>query len=410
MLELDDELKKQVEDAESKKQWLNVAGSVLQNFADIPSSYELLKGKSMGRPDVKGSFKAVADTIGDPLEKQKKAYDYLNQKRSLARAEKDDAYTDTTRARETRLNEETDALTAMRKDPKSARSIAARAAYQKAGLDVGPGDTDFDLESRYGALADYAKMGVQEKAKARERAATQAFEREKMQTQLNQDMAKLGVTQAFDTEKQGRQFGHDKEMQGLRGEQEAKIVNMRGDQEMKLKQMAEAVQAQKAKMDPKKAAEFDNRYRTIMNEIARLEGMVDKDGTYEMIGPHNKNLDQSITSIAVDAAKLFDPESVARESEVAQQKGMLFEPGSLTTRNETAKKTLENYKRIIQDRARAIRGDAAPAMSGDGATQTVQHPQTNQAVEWAKANLQDPRAAEILKRNGIDPATMIGAR
>jgi hypothetical protein len=107
----------------------------------------------------------------------------------------------------------------------------------------------------------------------------------------------------------------------------------------------------------KNAVEFDSRMANILGETEQLKSMVNQNGTYEAFGPHNASLAQKIDSIAIDAAKLFDPESVARESEVAAFRKMLFEPGTLSTSNNTALGTVDGFKKLIQDRAARSRGE-----------------------------------------------------
>jgi hypothetical protein len=112
---------------------------------------------------------------------------------------------------------------------------------------------------------------------------------------------------------------------------------------------------------PKKdIKEFDNRLNNILGEADQLDELVKKKGTYEMLGSHNKDLAMKLDSMAIDAAKLFDPESVARESEVAAFRNMLFEPGTLSTRNSTARDTIASFKKLIQDRALRARGEFVP--------------------------------------------------
>lgn len=105
------------------------------------------------------------------------------------------------------------------------------------------------------------------------------------------------------------------------------------------------------KAPKKNVQEFSKRYKNIQTQIANLDKLVEADGTAEVFGDHEAKLKQTIDSIAIDAAKLFDPESVARESEVAAFRNMLFTPGDSMTADGTARGSLENFKKIIQSRA-----------------------------------------------------------
>lgn len=101
----------------------------------------------------------------------------------------------------------------------------------------------------------------------------------------------------------------------------------------------------------KREQEFANRFKNIKGQIKELKKLVDEDGTYEAVGSHNRKLQQLIDAVAIDAAKMFDPESVARESEVAAFKNMLFEGGDLNIRNATALELLDNFQNIVEQRA-----------------------------------------------------------
>jgi hypothetical protein len=97
--------------------------------------------------------------------------------------------------------------------------------------------------------------------------------------------------------------------------------------------------------------EFGTRFGNIVGEIEKLDQKIKKYGTYEMFGPHNEELEQLITSISTDTAKLVDPSSVARPSEVEGYKKMFFEPGTLTMRNKTARGTIKHFREIMIEKA-----------------------------------------------------------
>lgn len=117
--------------------------------------------------------------------------------------------------------------------------------------------------------------------------------------------------------------------------------------------------------------EIQDRYNNIKDSIGSLRNMVKEYGTQEMIGPQNKEMDQYITSIATDMAKLVDPQSVARESEVASFKKMLFEPGFFQ-RESSAQGVLTNFEKMVDkrlDNAYSVRGIEKPQRS-----QTTNYP------------------------------------
>ena len=158
------------------------------------------------------------------------------------------------------------------------------------------------------------------------------------------------------------------------------------------------------KQDKKNAAvtEIQDRYLNINNEISNLKTMLDKTGTFEIFGPENEIMDQKITSIATDMAKLVDPTSVARESEVAAFKKMLFQP-TLWMQNSSAKGVLDSFKKMVDDRlstAYKVRGldqNQAVIEKTQGAQKPQPTQQDIQAFEWAQQYPNDPRAAKIIE-------------
>jgi hypothetical protein len=120
-------------------------------------------------------------------------------------------------------------------------------------------------------------------------------------------------------------------------------------------------------------AEIQERHANILDNIKALEDQINKSGTYEMFGPESGDMERRLNNIATDMAKLTDPESVARSSEVEGFRKGLFQPG-LFTQNDTAKESLKHFRDEIDKRlqtAYRIRG-IDPAAVGGGAQPAVQ--------------------------------------
>lgn len=102
--------------------------------------------------------------------------------------------------------------------------------------------------------------------------------------------------------------------------------------------------------------EYNERYAKIQTNLKSLSDMVRDKGTWELTGTHNSDLDRLNYKIAIDYAKIVDPESVAREGEVkAAQKYLLpitpsFEHGY--TRTETALKLIRNFSQELEQDAK----------------------------------------------------------
>ena len=165
----------------------------------------------------------------------------------------------------------------------------------------------------------------------------------------------------------------------------------------------------------KSVQEVEDRRINIDQNLALLDKLVEDKGTQEWFGPQESEMRRLINEIATDTAKLADPTSVARPSEVDQAKEGLFEPGSLTTRNATARSLIQKYRDSINRRAETaykVRGLTPPQeqkqvadMAAPKAPLAPPPPSDDVAVSWALANASssDPvtknQAIEILRVN-----------
>jgi hypothetical protein len=96
--------------------------------------------------------------------------------------------------------------------------------------------------------------------------------------------------------------------------------------------------------------EVEDRRRNIEDNLKLVEDMIKEDGTFEMFGSHNADLDRRIDMIATDMAKLADPSSVARPSEVEMFKKGLVSSG-FGTKNSTALDLIKNFRSEVTSRA-----------------------------------------------------------
>ncbi len=121
------------------------------------------------------------------------------------------------------------------------------------------------------------------------------------------------------------------------------------------------------KENRKALTEVEVRYQGITQGLDRLKTLI-KGGTMgnPFTGAHSKKLSQEVENIAIDAAKISDPTSVNRESEVAMYRKMLFEPG-FWQQQSTALESLANFRNIVEQRrnnnyrARGMGDAVAPA-------------------------------------------------
>jgi len=72
--------------ANDLKGYLGATGSVLQGFADVPSSHEMLYNKGAKRANPAAALDKAAGMIQDPMETKRKAMEYMKLKRESAQA------------------------------------------------------------------------------------------------------------------------------------------------------------------------------------------------------------------------------------------------------------------------------------------------------------------------------------
>lgn len=155
--------------------------------------------------------------------------------------------------------------------------------------------------------------------------------------------------------------------------------------------------------------EVSDRYLNIKDNISKLKGLVEQTGGGSFLGPENKQMDQYITGIATDMAKLVDPSSVARETEVEGFKKMLFEPGvgtALGNRTSTLQSVLKNFEDMVDkrlDTAYKIRGIEKPEQVADVMQKGGGSPSNGAfddkdraAYDWAMKNIDNPKSKQIL--------------
>ena len=144
---------------------------------------------------------------------------------------------------------------------------------------------------------------------------------------------------------------------------------------------------QKASDEKKKASviEIEDRSRNINDNIDLLIEQVKKKGTYELFGEENSVMDRRVNEIATDMAKLTDPGSVARPSEVEMFAKGLITSSMTDNRNSTAENILKTFKKDI-----ASRVDNAYKVRG------LENPNTSKSVDNMSAG-RNTRIQEIKK-------------
>jgi hypothetical protein len=161
----------------------------------------------------------------------------------------------------------------------------------------------------------------------------------------------------------------------------------------------------RTKQDADKMKEIQGRAREIKNSLNKLKATIEKTGTYEMFGPESGDMDSAIYQAAVDYAKLVDPNSVAREGEVAAAQKYMLPVKGLGVANSTAQKILDerllDVDKRVAESAKSY-GLLSPGLMSETpkVQNVVSHPQAQEALSWAKTNPNNPKAIEIMNRLG----------
>lgn len=120
--------------------------------------------------------------------------------------------------------------------------------------------------------------------------------------------------------------------------------------------------------DERSQKEAQYRYNILHKNLNDLESLVKEHGAFDIVGPEGDRMDSLIYQVAIDFAKLVDPESVAREGEVAaaQKYMMTFRANKGAFRSkETAVSLIKSYKTDLDRRLKA-RGEAYQVAAGTG--------------------------------------------
>jgi uncharacterized protein (DUF4415 family) len=110
----------------------------------------------------------------------------------------------------------------------------------------------------------------------------------------------------------------------------------------------------KAEKNPKELTEIKIRSKVVNDALDKIDQLIQKKGTYEAFGSHNKEIDQLINSIAVNYNKIIDPTSVVREGEAAQVAESLGLGGNfrMLTSDKTARDQLKSFKEFVNNQTK----------------------------------------------------------
>ena len=116
---------------------------------------------------------------------------------------------------------------------------------------------------------------------------------------------------------------------------------------------------------------FEQNAAAALRFTNQLSDAIKKYGTFEIASPEGSaQLGQLPYQMAIAYAKTVDPSSVAREGEVSAAQKYLI-PIGLTTRNETALKAAESFKKDIEERVRQYKQSTGADIQIEGVDKTT---------------------------------------
>lgn len=136
---------------------------------------------------------------------------------------------------------------------------------------------------------------------------------------------------------------------------------------------------QEAAAEKKKTSleEVDYRQGSILSSLDKLDEIVKQYGTFEVFGPQKEQMNQLIYNAALDYAKLVDPQSVAREGEVAAAQKYALPIQGLGVSNESARQLIADMKAKTIERGGQIR-------KSKGLSELIKEP-TDKTIKTPKA-------------------------
>lgn len=199
-------------------------------------------------------------------------------------------------------------------------------------------------------LKEQAQLKLKQAQSDEDNAVKMAFENRKME--LANEVAKKKAEQ--EQADRDRRNNYQDAMLGIQNKRlEAEIEKSKQPKQTP----AQAKQAQTDK-------EVQYRVNSINSALDRLEENVKNNGTFEMFGPASSDMDSDLYNVALDYAKLVDPDSVAREGEVAAAQKYMLPIKGLWVKNSTAKDIIKQMKDKVAKRAADMKNQAEAVGNG----------------------------------------------
>jgi hypothetical protein len=243
-----------------------------------------------------------------------------------------------------------DAIAGEDTDPESEESVLFRDRIKQSFPDVVKKLENFDSLSASQLKAVFPSFAKELSTK--DNPARLALERDRMTQKGLLENRRLDIMEKSKIE--GLNRATQKDLDRKKEKREAKAD--RGEKFAFDKKKYADEKAAKDKVAGEKVEEASYRYKTLKGNTSKLRDLVTKNGTMDLFGAEGTAMDRLIFEMAIDYAKLVDPDSVAREGEVAAaQKYMLpiRNYGGAGMTNSTAQQVIDDYEKSLDDRLKA---------------------------------------------------------
>jgi hypothetical protein len=335
-----------------QKRWATHLGEALEGLVRA-------QGMARGGQGVDSGF--YGGLRGSIDQREKAARDRANRGVTDLVAEEELGFEDAKRARQKHDWQAKDAVLARQKDPNSTESQVARALAKRV-MPSGKWD-NANAHQVLQAMPFIETLYKIENAKVQ-----QDILRERMTTQSFNEAARVSNDQ-FKADSQAQNWKAVDENADLNRQlNKMKILADIEAERERLRQNSEK-NAAAAKSGQNKVDEANYRYNILNQNAAKLRKLVEENGTVDLLGSEGTQMDKLIYEMAIDYAKLVDPDSVAREGEVEAAKKYMLpirQYGGFGTNNKTALDLIDDYTRGLGTRIKArndAKGSSNPAPS-----------------------------------------------
>lgn len=161
------------------------------------------------------------------------------------------------------------------------------------------------------------------------------------------------------------------------------------------------------KDEAEKARKAVGTLASVEKSLDKMQELVDKHGSFEAFGGGSAEMDTLSTTLKIELKNLYELGALSGPDMAILSK-QITDPSSLQalfTRNSTAKAGLRATKENLRNTVLSqLKAKGYSPVGGEALSQSAAQQQNNrdkQAIDWARAHMDDPRAKKILQMHGM---------